>query len=441
MSLLDRWPDLLTLQEAAEILRTDPATVGGFIQAGKFSCTEIAGKVLIPRIFLENFIEKSCKVCYNEGVEIDTPALDSQGQHLDNRIEELNCMPFPQGVEEMATKINRTVTIGGVKRWIHCNTEQEYADKLLKLVGTQDIAQERSKHLFSEYALNWFETYAKPNIATATVKLYSHLLTYHIIPAFEGMAVENIRVDDIQRLFNGMNTSKETKYKVKRLLNQVLNAAVDDEFLVKSPLKSDRIKITGAESTTTAVYSVEQMQYLIQHIGDIKQPLDRTYMAIQALHPLRLEEVLGLKWSDIDLEHMALSVNRAVTHPTRNQPEVKDTKTRSSIRTIGLSALAVSYLTPGKADEFVLGGNSPLSYTQVRRMCERIQKDTGFTEKITPKRFRTTVLTDLYDKTRDIKLVQAAAGHTTAEMTLKHYVKGRGNVVKSAAAIESAYTA
>ena len=29
----------------------------------------------------------------------------------------------------------------------------------------------------------------------------------------------------------------------------------------------------------------------------------------------------------------------------------------------------------------------------------------------------------------------------TAEMTLKHYVKGRGNVVKSAAAIESAYTA
>ena len=350
-------------------------------------------------------------------------------------------MPFQQGVEEMATKINRTVTIDGVKRWIHCNTEQEYADKLLKLVGTKDTAQERSKHLFSEYAMNWFETYSKPNIGTATAKLYSHLLTYHIMPAFEGLAVEDIKVDDIQRLFNGMNTSTETKYKVKRLLNQVLNAAVDDEFLVKSPLKSDRIKITGAESTTTAVYSVEQMQYLVQHIEDIQSAQDRTYMAIQALHPLRLEEVLGLKWSDIDFGHMSLSVNRAVTHPTRNQPEVKDTKTRSSVRTIGLSQLAVSYLTPGKADEFMLGGSSPLSYTQVRRMCERIQKDTGFTEKITPKRFRTTVLTDLYDKTRDIKLVQAAAGHTTAEMTLKHYVKGRGNVVKSAAAIESAYTA
>ena len=443
MSLLKNWPDLLTLQEAAEILRTGPDTIGSFIQAGKITCTEIAGKPLIPRTFLEDFIEKSYKVCYNEGVEISTPTPDNQEQqHLDN-CKMLDCMPF-QGENEMAPKITRTVTINGAKHWIRANTEQEYADKLLKLVSPQSApsaAQERGKHLFSEYALNWFETYSKPNIATATVKLYSHLLTYHIIPAFEGMAVENIRVDDIQRLFNNMDTSKETKYKVKRLLNQVLNAAVDDEFLMKSPLKSDRIKITGAESTTTATYSVEQMQYLVQHIEDIKQPLDRTYMAIQALHPLRLEEVLGLKWSDIDLEHMALHVNRAVTHPTRNQPEVKDTKTKSSVRTIGLSQLTVSYLTPGKADEFVVGGNSPLSYTQVRRMCERIQKDTGFTEKITPKRFRTTVLTDLYDKTRDIKLVQAAAGHTTADMTLKHYVKGRGNVVKSAAAIESAYTA
>lgn len=375
---------------------------------------------------------------YNDAGNVVLSQWLEQPPHLDNHAE-LDCMPFPQGVEGMATKINRTVTIDGVKRWIHANSEQEYCDKLAKLFCGEP--QNRVKHLFSEYVSNWFEVYSKPNLATATVQLYSRLFTCHILPSFEGMAVEDITTDDVQRLFNGMDTSKETKHKTRRLLNQVFEAAVDDGLLDKNPAKSKRIKITGAESTTTAVYSVEQMQYLVQHIGDIKQPLDRTYMAIQALHPLRLEEVLGLKWSDIDMEHMALSVNRAVTHPTRNQPEVKDTKTRSSVRTIGLSQLSILYLTPGKADDFVLGDSSPLSYTQVRRMCERIQKDTGFTEKITPKRFRTTVLTDLYDKTHDIKLVQAAAGHTTADMTLKHYVKGRGNVVKSAAAIESVYTA
>lgn len=79
MNLLSHWPDLLTLQEAAEILRTDPVTVDSFIQAGEIASIEIAGKVLIPRIFLEDFIEKSCKVCYNEGIETDTPAPIDQG--------------------------------------------------------------------------------------------------------------------------------------------------------------------------------------------------------------------------------------------------------------------------------------------------------------------------------------------------------------------------
>lgn len=78
MHLLENWPDLLTVQEAAEILRADPAQVDGFIQAGEISYTEISGKTLIPRQYLENFIEKSCKVCYNEDVKIATPAPDSQ---------------------------------------------------------------------------------------------------------------------------------------------------------------------------------------------------------------------------------------------------------------------------------------------------------------------------------------------------------------------------
>lgn len=339
----------------------------------------------------------------------------------------------------MATKINRTVVIDGVKRWIHANSEQEYADKLAKLFCKEP--QNTIKHQFSDYAWNWFETYSRPNIATATIRLYNQLLRCHINPTLGDIAVEDITVDDVRRMFNNMETGKETKMKAKRLLNQVLNAAIDDGFIAKSPLKSKRIKITGAESKTTEVYSVEQMQYLVQHIGDIKLAQDRTYMALQALHPLRLEEVLGLRWADVDFDNMALHIRRAITHPSRNQPEIKETKTKKSVRTIGLSSLAVQYLTPGRADEFVLGGCTPLSYSNARRMRERIRRETGFSEKITPMRFRTTVLTDLYDRTKDIKLTQAAAGHTTADMTLKHYVKGRENVVQSATAIESLYTA
>ena len=64
---------------------------------------------------------------------------------------------------------------------------------------------------------------------------------------------------------------------------------------------------------------------------------------------------------------------------------------------------------------------------------------TGFDETISPRRFRTTVLTDLYDMTKDIKQAQAAAGHTTVAMTLKHYVKGRQEHTNTAVPIASAY--
>ena len=88
------------------------------------------------------------------------------------------------------------------------------------------------------------------------------------------------------------------------------------------------------------------------------------------------------------------------------QPLIKETKTEASRRVIDLVPQIVCYLEVGRPEDFVLGGEEPLSYTQVRRMCERIRRDTGFEESIAPIRFRTTVLTDLYDATKDIKQAQ-----------------------------------
>ena len=71
------------------------------------------------------------------------------------------------------------------------------------------------------------------------------------------------------------------------------------------------------------------------------------------------EEVLGLKWEDMNLDTMTLYVRRAVTHPTRNQPEIKATKTEASVRAIGLSSIAARFLVPGDENEFVFGGLTP----------------------------------------------------------------------------------
>lgn len=377
--------------------------------------------------------KEACNRAYEE--------LKSKVEDLEKKVWDLEkCISHPDfvsaGTNDMAIKINQPVVVNGEKRWITANTAQEFADKIAKLME----APRTLKHSFDSYAWQWFNVYSKPNVETATATTYERQLRRYLCPAFDGLTVEDITTDDVQRLFNSMDGAKATKDKARMVLNQIMDAAVEDKLIPQNPVKSRRVKVTGKASKTTQPYTVEQMRYLLQHIGEIQNPLDRVYLALQALHPLRLEEVLGLRREDIDPDSMTIHVRRAVTHPTRNQPEIKETKTVASSRAIGLSALALPHLPADSGNGFIFGGDKPLSYMQVRKMCDRIKRDTGFTENITPIRFRTTVLTDLYNETKDIKLTQAAAGHTTPAMTLKYYVKGRETSSQAAAAVERAYS-
>ena len=425
----------LSLEEATAYYGIEEDTLSQIISVEECQpyILTIGNKQLIRRKAFEKYLSEtySAGTCHNEDA-----VLESAAQDLDN------CMTEPDytlsdGVEYMATKINRTVTIHGERKWIHANTEQEYADKLAKLFGADGSIE--AKHNFKEYAANWFEVYSKPTIEKATAATYQRQLTLHLNPFFGDSAIEDISVDDVQRFFNSMTGAKATKDKAKQVLNMVLETALDEGLIKRNPLKSKRVKITGAASTYTKVYTVDQTKYLIRNIELVKNPVDRAYLAIQAMHPLRLEEVLGLKWCDVDTENLTLHICRAVTHPTRNQPEIKDTQTDASRRIISLSQIAASHLSPGNEDDFIFGGAKPYSYQQVKRMCERIRSDTGFDDKITPIRFRTTVLTDIYEATKDVKAAQAAAGHTTPAMTMKRYVKGRGTTSQTAAAIDQLY--
>lgn len=433
MEMLEHTPDVLTIPEAAETLKLSVSAIQSLVDNGEIEHLEIAGQTLIFKPFLVNYIEKLRRACYTESAD----ASQAPQEHLDNCTGQ--DIPPSEGDTTMAKyKINQPVMINGEKRWITANNMQEVADKITKLLGTP---QERGKHPFGEYAWNWFQTYSAPNVETATATTYKRQIRLYLVPAFEGLAVEDITVDDVQRLFNGMSGAKATKDKARMVLNQILDAAVEDKLLSANPLKSRRLKITGKTSKATEPYTVEQMRYLVQHIGDIQKPEDRMFLAILALHPLRLEEVVGLAPEDVDTEHMTIHVQCAVTHPNRNQPEVKDTKTTGSHRIIALSSLALPFLQIPREGRYLFGGDTPFSYSRVRRMCERIQRDTGFSENITPIRFRTTILTDMYDQTKDIKLAQAAAGHTTSAMTLKYYVKGRETSSKAADAVDKLYSA
>lgn len=71
---------------------------------------------------------------------------------------------------------------------------------------------------------------------------------------------------------------------------------------------------------------------------------------------------------------------------------------------------AESELRPGK----------PLDARYVRQLVARLARKAGIPRRVHPHMLRHTALTDLYDRTRDLRLVQLVAGHTTSRMTERY---------------------
>lgn len=345
--------------------------------------------------------------------------------------------------EFMSNTIRRHVRINGTTVWITAKTEQEYMEKVVRLSGGNVMPVSKPKHPFGEYALTWLNVFSRPNVERVTSVSYEQQLKNYILPVLGEMNLEDITPADVQKIFNNMGKrmKQESKNKVKIVLNQIFKMAMNDDIIAKNPLEAPSIRIKGEKSTPTVPYSVNEMRYMAEHLIDIQSGMDRAWLAISISLPLRPEEVLGLTWADVDEVNGVFHIRNTVTHPARNEPEFKTyTKTAASIRDLAVSEELLSCLpVRGKLNEFVIGGKTPLTYMQVRRMRERIQRDIRFDGSITPRRFRTTVATDISAQTHDLKLVQKMLGHSSPQMTLKHYDKGRSTTVDATDAIASCY--
>ena len=73
-----------------------------------------------------------------------------------------------------------------------------------------------------------------------------------------------------------------------RLFRKYLNTTIA-EYIIR--LSSHSIHITGNASNRTKPYTVKQMQKLCSGIPAVKSPQDRTYLVLQAVHPLYPEEM------------------------------------------------------------------------------------------------------------------------------------------------------
>ena len=143
---------------------------------------------------------------------------------------------------------------------------------------------------------------------------------------------------------------------------------------------------------------------------------------------LRVGEICGLKWEDIDPKKGCVSVNKTVERISIGNGETKvvvgDPKTESSIRKVYVPTFIIELLKDHKksSDLFVLSGKqNPTEPRTLQYRFEKILKSAGIRE-MKFHSLRHTYATICIEKGVDIKTLSELLGHSDVKITLNTYV-------------------
>lgn len=361
------------------------------------------------------------------------------GQLLDNSISGL--IDVSGGDTDMAKRIKQRATLGGKDFWVTGETQQDIFNAYLQhaikegiVMPTNNTNQvcDETAPLFGNYLLNFLNVY-RDDQARTTINNRNHMVKRHILSRWGNVPMNEITTDALQKWFNelGKEYKQETLLKIKNHMSPALDSAVEDGLIKRNPFKSQKLKIKGKAGGHHKAIPFEKMKYIRAHLNDLPER-ERRMTALLAYTGMRMEEILGLRWEDLDFAENKIHIRRAVVHPKRNQAEVKDTlKTDSSRRDIPIQDKVIEGIQPLQASGFIVGCELPLTYQQQKRSFEKIRKAFGI-EDYTAHDFRDTCATEWREAGMPLDIISKMLGHSNTKVTEKCYVKFRETGIEEA---------
>jgi len=152
----------------------------------------------------------------------------------------------------------------------------------------------------------------------------------------------NIKID---KLFNRIGEdeplSEKTILQHHRLISSILTSAVQWQFIINNP--ATRVKAPRAEKKEARHFEEEQIEYIFLLLQDA--PIKYRAMIYLSLYGgMRMGELAGLDWSDLDLENKVLEIKQSSQYLPGEGVFTKDTKNYSSQRIIALPATVITLM-------------------------------------------------------------------------------------------------
>ena len=353
--------------------------------------------------------------------------------------------------ESMSKQIKERVKIGeepngkAIYKWITGYSRQEILKKAAMILLPYNIGENDEKRatphspFFNKYLDEWFELYKKPKIRLTTLTSYQNVIALHIKPFFEEYRVEEITVNLIQKFYNAhSNMAKSTVRIMSVVIHQVLDLAVEDQYINWNPADSKRLVISGHKKIRAALHD-DEIKDIISNIGCLEVQ-ERLLLAILIFTGMRRGEALGLCWNDINWQKGLIHIERAVTFHN-NQPKTGEPKSKAGTRFVPLDDVLKEVLIPHqKPSGFIIGdGEKPITERTFSRMWQRIGKKIDLYG-ATPHIFRHTYITLAASSGIDVKTLQEISGHSDIRMTMETYADMReAKVVEARGQIRSVF--
>jgi len=199
----------------------------------------------------------------------------------------------------------------------------------------------------------WMAEYVKTSLKRSTFESYRQMVEDHIIPGLGDVRLAKLRPDQIQRFYadllqNGRKDaagglSKTSVHYVHRILHSAFRTAV--KWGVLSRNLADAVEAPKRERKDIRVMSDEEAKHFLETAQG-----NRLYaFFLLALETgMREGELLGLRWSDIDLSRGLIRVQKTLNWKVK-PPILQDVKTDGSYRVLPAGARAVAALNDFRA--------------------------------------------------------------------------------------------
>ncbi len=294
----------------------------------------------------------------------------------------------------------------------------------------------------------------RKQVGQRSLEGYAQLLRSHVVPTLGSRPLQQLEAAEIDRLYVslGEKMSPRTAHHVHTVLGACVGAAVRTGKLARNPMLRLAKVPSPAEADHGKVLEEEQLLALVR---GFKRSALFPIVAVAAFTGARRNEILALRWNDLEVGNKTLRIERAIEDTDTYGLRIKAPKTERGKRTIAIDADLLALLIvererhlrimagvpDGAAVDLSLvklpaealmfpnppGHDESFSFTRLRhprnmtKEFQRKAKRLGFSG-LRFHDLRGTHETHLLDKGMPVAAVAARCGHDPAVM-LRSYAK------------------